>query len=204
MAKPYPIDDQALCLIRDFQVAFFRADGLAIAVIPPNYDYDTFTEKLFDCEFMSEDQVAFLSQLNIFFNHAKFSVGTYAIDSPLAHTNVRADLPAEGFASSIEVCDHHLKLLKSARWNLHVMEDKRPFGNSRYVYDEMAAIMGMKYPSMLMPDGSINVVLEAKIKDVFYQLPMVLKAFLQHGQLAKGSYNLPNEDLRNLQMKINF
>jgi hypothetical protein len=33
---------------------------------------------------------------------------------------------------------------------------------------------------------------------------MVLKAFVQHGQLAKGSYNLPDEDLRNLQMKINF
>ncbi len=205
MTNSYVIDGRALSLIRNFQVEFFRADGLATAVIPPGYDFDTFTPEVFDCESLSEDHAAFLSQLYIFFQHAKFSAGTYAINAPVAHTSARADLPDEGFGSSIEVCDHHLQLLKSAIWYLHVMADKRPFGDSSYIYNDMARIIGIEVdPSMLKPDGSFNADLEKKLNDILCQLPMVLKAFIQHGQLALGNYDLPDGDLRILRMQINL
>ncbi len=85
------------------------------------------------------------------------------------------------------------------------MADKRPFGDSSYIYDDMAIIIGIEVdPSMLKPDGSFNADLEKKLNDILCQLPVVLKAFIQHGQLAMGNYDLPDGDLRDLQMQINL
>ncbi|WP_298967038.1 hypothetical protein [uncultured Methylobacterium sp.] len=179
--EPVAIPADDIAWFRRFRCeAFDGGEGETWALVPDGFTLDEILEAAF--EEPDAPAVARAERVTCaFFLYARFAPAEYRTAT------------APGTGETVDVTPEHLRLLQITHWRAVVVDDKRPYGRSCAFTFDMAKRLGILPVTDPVADDALPPGIEERLLALHRSMPRVMQAFIDHAELAPGTYLLPQD-----------